>query len=276
MKIEAEIIPAEDQNIELIVSRILENKICVVPFGKKQRRVFALVGLANDQVIRRLKRIKKRASSRAIGISGIPEVVPMVAKLNQTPALTVAAKRLGLTEQQIIEKCFEIGGVGLILVARDWLPKDTVMVNKNQVKTVLVAGEISDQNYDIFPKIYRQLIKNHQRIMVGTSANLEGDDTYHVLEQKEAYRKLKKHVDVFVYDKLKFGLFPLFKHLTSTTMLDLSINPPEVIRWGSVHPQRFKRIFPDLIFNPKRLKHYRGRERLHHLFLKSIAALFKN
>lgn len=118
------------------------------------------------------------------------------------------------------------------------------MTNSQGERTVLIAGEASSESYDIFPLVYRQLIKNHSKVMVGTSANLHGEDTYHALEQDEALDKLKDHIDIFVYDQSKIGFFPVLKNLTSVTMIDLTGERPTVIRWGSIHPSRFKKIFP--------------------------------
>lgn len=106
--------------------------------------------------------------------------------------------------------------------------------------------------------------------MVGTSANLHGENTYHILEQDEALNKLKDHIDLFIYDRLNLGLRPIFKHLTSTTMIDLIGERAKVVRWGSLHPHSFKNIFSDLIFEPQKLKIYQGREELYHLWLKKL------
>lgn len=266
----AKILQAHPRNIKKIASLIAQNKLVVIPYGKKERRVFAMVGLANDSIVARMKKIKSRHASQGVAISGIPDVAPMVAELEKTTALVKSAKRLKITPQEVIERCFQIGGIGLILIAQKWLPKGTTMVNKKGERTVLVAGEISDEKYDIFPKVYRHLIKQHNQVMVGTSANIHGEDTYHIMEQDMAIDKLKNHVDLFIYDKLTLGTLPLFKHMTSTTIIDLTGSQPRVVRWGSIHPRRFKKIFPGLIFESNNLKHYKGRERLYHVFLKKL------
>ncbi len=270
----AEIIHATPENIEQIVSLIAQNKLVVIPYGKKERRVFAIVGLANDDIVRRMKQIKQRGSSQGVAISGIPDVAPFVAELDKTPSLVKAAKKLNISPQEVIEKCFKIGGIGLVLLAQKWLPEGATMVNDQGQRTVLIAGENSDEDYDIFPKVYRQLMKYHKQVMVGTSANLHGDDTYHILEQDKALEKLKDHVDYFIYDNLKLGFLP-FKHFTSATMIDLTGEKPEVIRWGNLHPYRFKKIFSNLIFEPGKLKHYKGRERQHHLIPKNLISFIK-
>lgn len=271
----AQVINAEHDNVDQIVSHILDNKIVVMPYGTKQRRVFAMIGLANDEVVKKMKEIKSRAPSQAVAISGIPDVAPLVAELDKTKALVAAAKLLGISPQEIVEKCFEVGAVGLILIAQDWLPKGATMVNEAGETTVLIAGEATDESYDIFPKVYRQLIEKHKKVMVGTSANLHGDDTYHALQQNEALERLKDHVDIFVYDKAKIGVTPIFKHLTSGTMIDLTGDRARVVRWGNIHPDRFKKIFPDLIFEPKKLKHYKGKEKKYHVFIEEIFKPFR-
>ncbi len=271
----AKILQAHPRNIERIVSLIAQNKLVVIPYGKKERRVFAIVGLANESIVSRMKQIKDRNASQGVAISGIPDVAPMVAELEKTPALVKAAKRLKITPQEVIERCFQVGGIGLILVAQKWLPKGSTMVNEKGERTVLVAGEISDEKYDIFPKVYRHLIKQHNQVMVGTSANIHGEDTYHIMEQDMAIDKLKNHVDLFIWDKLKIGIFPFFKHLTSSTIIDLTGYKPKVVRWGSIHPRRFKKIFPTLIFESNNLKHYKGRERLYHVFFKNLLISLK-
>jgi tRNA A37 threonylcarbamoyladenosine synthetase subunit TsaC/SUA5/YrdC len=265
----AKVISAHIGNIDEIIAHILDNKLVAFPYGKKERRVFALVGLANDTVVAKMKKIKGRDASQGVAIAGIPDVASYVAKLDETKGLVASAKLLNTTPEQLIYKSFDIGAIGLILKAQDWLPQGATMIKDGQ-RTVLIAGEASKEKYDIFPILYRKLIAEHKKIMVGTSANLHGEDTYHILQQNEALGKLKEHIDVFVYDKLKIGFFPLFKHLTSTTMIDLTEEEPVVIRWGNIYPPRFKKVFPKLKFKPKELKHYSGREKLQHVVLKKI------
>ncbi len=272
----AKIINAHKDNIDEIISYILQNKLVAIPYGKKERRVFALVGLANDGVVERMKRIKSREASQGVAISGIPDVAPFVAELHKTKSLVNSARLLKTTPVKLIHKAFDIGAVGLILIAQDWLPKGATMVNEAGERTVLIAGEASKEEYDIFPVLYRKLLTKHYKVMVGTSANLHGEDTYNIKQQEEALSKLKDHVDVFVYDGAKLGIFPLFKHLTSTTMIDLTSSIPKVVRWGNIHPSRFRSIFPDLIFEPKKLKAYHGRERMYHVLLKKIGSPIQN
>ncbi len=266
----AEIIHSTPDNIEQIASLIAQNKLVVIPYGKKERRVFAIVGLANNGIVKRMKAIKQRGASQGVAISGIPDVAPLVAELDKTPVLVETAKMLKISPQEVIERCFKIGGVGLVLLAQKWLPDGSTMLNGQGQRTVLIAGEASEEDYDIFPKVYRYLIKHHNKVMVGTSANIHGEDTYHILEQDLALEKLKDHVDLFIYDDQSPNSLPFFKHLTSVTMIDLTGQKPKVIRWGSLHPSRFKKIFPNLIFEPRKLKHYKGREKLAHLFLKKL------
>lgn len=268
----AKVINAHKDNIDEIISHILQNELVAIPYGKKERRVFALVGLANDSVVERMKKIKSREASQGVAISGIPDVAPFVAELHKTKALVNCARLLKTTPLKLIHQAFDIGAVGLILIAQGWLPKGATMVNEEGERTVLIAGEASKEEYDIFPILYRKLLTQHYKVMVGTSANLHGEDTYNILQQEEALSKLRNHIDVFVYDNQKIGVFPLFKHLTSTTMIDLTGNKPKVVRWGNIYPSRFKPIFPDLIFEPKKLKVYHGRERLHHVLLKNISS----
>lgn len=266
----AKILLSDAKNIKRIARCIAQKEIAVISYGRRERRVFAMVGLAEESIIDRIKQIKKRAADEGVAISGIPEVAPMVAKLDETPALVKVALDLKISLQEVIERCFRVGGVGLVLMAQDWVPQGVTMKNKAGKRTVLIAGEETNEDYDIFPKVYKYLIKEYRQVMVGTSANLHGEDTYHIGEQEEALDKLKDKVDLFVYDRTRFGFFPFFKHMTSTTMIDLTGERARVLRWGSIHPSRFKRIFPDLVFRPHKLKKYRGRERLHHLLLRKL------
>jgi tRNA A37 threonylcarbamoyladenosine synthetase subunit TsaC/SUA5/YrdC len=269
----AKVILAHSNNINQIISHILQKQLVAIPYGKKERRVFALIGLADDEVVQKMKQIKERNASQGVAIAGIPDVAPFVAKLEETSGLMESARILNKSPQELIFKAFEIGAIGLILKAQDWLPQGATMV-KNGQRTVLIAGESSKEEYDIFPVLYRKLITNYKKVLVGTSANLHGEDTYHILQQDEALSKLKSHIDVFVYDNLKIGFFPLFRHLTSTTMIDLTEKEPKVIRWGNVYPSRFKKVFPNLKFNSRELKNYSGKERLHHVVLKGLFSVF--
>lgn len=264
------ILLSDAKNIKRIAQHIAKKEIVVISYGRRERRVFAMVGLAEEGIVERMKQIKKRSPSEGVAISGIPEVAPMVAKLDEAPALAKAAQDLKISPQEVVERCFRVGGVGLVLIAQDWVPQGITMKNKAGKRTVLIAGEETNEDYDIFPKVYKYLIKEYHQVMVGTSANLHGDDTYHIEEQDEALNKLKDVVDLFVYEKTKKRILPFLKHLTSTTMIDLTGERARVLRWGSVHPQRFKIVFPDLIFEPGKLKKYSGRERLHHLLLRKL------
>lgn len=266
----AKILLSDAKNIKRIARRIASKEIAVISYGKRERRVFAMVGLAEESIVQRMKQIKKRAAGEGVAISGIPEVAPMVAKLDETSALIKASQDLKISLQEVVERCFRVGGVGLVLMAQDWVPQGVTMKNKAGKRTVLIAGEETNEDYDIFPRIYKYLIKEYGQVMVGTSANLHGEETYHIGEQDEALDKLKDQVDLFVRDPLKIGFFPFFKHRTSTTIIDLTGSRARVLRWGSIHPSRFKKIFPDLFFEPRNLKKYKGRERLHHLLLKRI------
>lgn len=266
----AKILLNDAKNIKRIARHIAAKKIVVIPYGRSERRVFAMVGLAEESIVQRMKQIKKRAAEEGMAISGIPEVAPLVAKLDKTPALARAARMLKISPFEVVRRCFGVGGVGLVLMALPGVPEGATMKNRRGERTVLIAGEETDEDYDIFPRVYRYLIKQFGQVMVGTSANLHGEETYHLGEQDEALSKLRDKVDLFVYDPLKIGFWPLFKHRTSTTIIDLTGEKPRVLRWGSIHPSRFKKIFPDLVFEPRSLKKYKGRERLHHLLLKRI------
>jgi len=212
---EAAVIEATKSNIEEIASRIDRDQIAVIPYGKKERRVFAMVGSAHSrEVIERMLAIKQRSPSQAIAISGIPDVAPLVGRLDDTPALAAQAKAQGLPPWTIVDACFRLGAVGLVLAAQDWLPPEATRTTEDGRRTVLIAGEASDEEYDIFPAVYRRLISGYGKVMVGTSANLHGDETYHVKQQDEALAKLRSHVDVFAYDTVRLGALPLFKHLT--------------------------------------------------------------
>lgn len=266
----AKILLADAKNIKRIARHIAQKKIAVMPYGKKERRLFAMVGLADQEIVERMKKIKKRSASEGVAISGIPEVASLVAKLDETPALVKAARILKISPLEVIRKCFRVGGVGLVLMALPWVPEGATMKNRRGKRTVLIAGEETDEDYDIFPKVYKYLIRQYGKVMVGTSANLHGEETYHIGQQDEALDKLKDKVDLFVYEKKRKERPPFFQHFTSTTMIDLTGDRARVLRWGSIHPSRFKRIFPDLVFEHRSLKKYKGRERLHHLLLKRI------
>lgn len=258
---EALVILASPDKVEEIASLIAQDYITVLPYGRRERRMFALVGSAHSQtVIDRMLQIKQRSTSQALAISGIPEVAPIVAELDQTQALVSAARRIHQDPQMVVNRCFKLGAVGLVLAAQDWLPKEATRIRDGR-KTVLIAGEVTDEEFDIFPNVYRTLIKDYGKVMVGTSANITGEDTYHIFQQDEALGKLGKCVDLFVCDNIsRYGRFPLFRHLTSTTMIDLTGDRPKVTRWGNVYPGHFKEIFPDLVFQPGKLNKYKGRE----------------
>jgi tRNA A37 threonylcarbamoyladenosine synthetase subunit TsaC/SUA5/YrdC len=267
----AVIIDAANDRVAELAARLNDDQIVVMPYGKKERRVFAMIGSAHSrQVIERMLAIKQRSASQAIAISGIPDVAPLVGRLDDTPALARRAKALGVPPWSVVDACFVIGAIGLVLAAQDWLPPEATRVTDDGRRTVLIAGEASSEDFDIFPAVYRQLISQYGKVMVGTSANLHGDETYHVLQQEEAVEKLSDHVDVFVRDTLRLGAFPLFKHLTSTTMIDLTGPRATVLRWGNIYPGRFRAVFPDLVFQRRNVKKHAPRERAAHVLLKKL------
>ena len=120
---EAVLIQASKAHINELAARLDGDQIVVMPYGKKERRVFAMLGSAHSHaVIERMLAIKNRAASQAIAISGIPEVAPLVGRLDDTHALSSRSKVLGVPPWAVVDACFDVGAVGLILAAQGWLP----------------------------------------------------------------------------------------------------------------------------------------------------------
>lgn len=257
------------QNIKLVADTIKQGGIVVFPWGKLERKSLAIMcDSGNPTACKRINLIKKRSSNQVLAINGYPELIPDVAKVENSIPLKIAARRLGVDITEVLSRIMKIGAVAFIFEARDNLP-EVVTTKANDKRTVMIAGEVDDsKNYDFYTELLKVLHKD-KTITAGTSANRTNTGTYHLFQQEHAYNDLAYDVDLFVYHSPmpKKPLHAL--NLESCTCFNMTVKSeyPEVVRFGSVHPSRFKRVFGGYSLS-KDVKYLPNREKLTHTFIK--------
>jgi tRNA A37 threonylcarbamoyladenosine synthetase subunit TsaC/SUA5/YrdC len=257
-------------SIQLVVDTITAGGLVVFPWGKLERRSLAIMcDSGNPDACKRLNSIKKRSANQTLAINGYPELIPDVAEINESQPLKSAAKRLKIEPVDIISRAMKIGAISFIFEAKKDLP-DVVTTKVGNRRTVMIAGEVDDSGaYDFYTQLVRNLHKRNV-ITAGSSANRTTSGTYHVFQQEHAYKDLSRDVDAFVYHS------PLPKkplqalNLESCTCFNFTVDKdiPEVIRFGSVHPARFNKVFGGYTIS-KDVKYLPNRERVLDILIKS-------
>ncbi len=258
------------QAIIEIAEKVQNGAVVVFPWGKLERRCLALMANSADiEACRHINRIKTRDEQQVLAVNGYPELIAEVAKIEESEPLIAASERLRINPTEVIRRIMTRGAVSFIFEARDNVP-DTVTQPADGVKTIMVAGEIDNSGFDFYTELIKKL---HERgvITAGTSANRTTTGTYHVFEQMRAYEDLARDIDIFVYDP---NLPPRPIHainLESCSTFDMRVKSayPNVTRFGSVHPARFKDIIRGytVAATPQYLPHH---EKLHHILLKAL------
>lgn len=244
MKIKDKKIPPTAESIQLVADAILKGGLVVFPWGKLERKCLAFMcDSSNIEACQRMNLIKKRSGNQVLAINGYPELIVDVAKIENSKPLQFAAKHLGITPQEVLERCMKTGAISFIFEARENLP--SIVTNRiNGIKTVMIAGELDESDFDFYTELVKHLHKR-KIITAGSSANRTTSGTYYLFEQEKAYEDLKEDIDLFVYHS------PLPKkplqalNLESCTTFDMTVHSdiPQIKRFGSVNPKRFLKIF---------------------------------
>jgi tRNA A37 threonylcarbamoyladenosine synthetase subunit TsaC/SUA5/YrdC len=231
------------KNCDDLAALIAAGGIVAIPWGGEDRRIYCLICDANNaQVVAKMNILKGRPANQAVALGVLPQHIKHLVDLDNSHHLFKSQDFLRLKSLEELLQQIYGRSIGLILPAHPNLP-DHVTVKTDKGRTVMVVGEVLD---DIFNETLRSVYDNYGKFIAGTSANPAHKEVFSVYTQDEAYEFLKDKVDAFV----KYAPIPkrpkkkLF--LTSSTIIDLTLEEPTVLRWGNLHPHRFKNIFPNL------------------------------
>ncbi len=244
----AHIFSADRKGAKDIAALITAGGLVAIPFGPKDRRIFILAASFDDpEALQKLNEAKGRPKNQTIAIGCLPESTDYFADLENNSILARAAEILGEKHGKfVLEYCYRYP-VGFIIQAQAHVP-EAVTAAKKDLRTVLMIGAIDYQDEDdIYNTVLWELSTGYGKAIAGTSANPSGMKVLSVYDQEEVYERFKYSIDGFVKGKILPERPFSRSHLISTTIIDLTEDYPIVRRWGSIHPKRFKNIFPDLV-----------------------------
>jgi len=232
---------------------VIAGGLIVFPWGNLERKCFAFMcDSKNVKACQRLNSIKTRSKNQVLAVNGYPELIQDIAKIEKSQPLMAAAKRLGIDPVKVLEMCMKAGAISFIFEARGHLPKTVTQKNGYKI-TVMVAGEIDYRSdFDFYTELVKYL---HLKgiTTAGSSANRTQEGTNYLFEQEKVFDDLIRDIDLFVYhDPLpKKPLYAI--NLESCTTFNMMVEGeyPEVFRFGSVHPDRFKKIFGNYTISDK-------------------------
>src|SRR3989344_2001681 len=222
--------------------------LVVIPWGSLERQIYCLIGCFDiPNVTKLMNEAKGRTSNQALAVGCLPHHIPSIAEVESSVPLKNAMNNLNETDLiNFLTRCFD-RSIGLVFKAKSHLSQE-VTITTQIGRTIMIAGEKPlDSENDIYNQTLHELYESYGKVIAGTSANPSSGTVFSIFDQDEAYKTLKLKVDAFVkHDK------PLQKpsdklYITSSTIIDLTSEKPIVIRWGNLHPDKFKDIFADLI-----------------------------
>ncbi len=261
--------------VNLAVKILVGSGIIVVPWGKPQRRIFAMLGVADDlEVAKKINRAKGRPEDQVLSVCVIPEVIKLAALVDNSKLLKNAAKRLGKRPEEILGEILEKMPMGFFLEAPPNLGSWVTSIDKNGKKVVYIGGGDTGYKHNFYSLVYKKFFQKYGRLLIATSANKTGEDTHPITNYKKAYEELKMDVDaVFVDKKIKIHPVPFLRHLVSPTMINLLKNPPQLIRRGSKHERILKHYFGKIKV-PKGVKSYKNAARKWEALIEIIVTKF--
>lgn len=250
------------KSIDLAVKSLDKGEIIVVPWGKPQRRIFAMLGVADDpEVAKKINRAKGRPEDQILSICVIPEVIKQAALVDTSESLKKASKRLEKKPEEILGEILEKMPMGFFLEAPQNLGSWVTSTDKNGKKVVYIGGGDTKHQHNFYSLVYKKFFQKYGKLLIATSANKTGEDTHPVTNYKKAYEELKEDVDIiFVDKKIKTHPVPFLRHLVSPTMINLLKNPPQLIRRGSKHERILEPYFGKIKV-PKGVKSYKNAAR---------------
>lgn len=181
--------------------------------------------------VSKLRRIKGRAAYQREGIIGPPEQLfnfidfELLQKLN--PEIT----------KEVIKKIYQANHVGLIVPCRvDAVPEHLVTIHEINGQKIPTVMNIWNSRYPIYQLFQKEIEKYPGVIWVGSSANRSNHPP---LNFKEARIFFREHLSSVIRDrKLEKNRFQ-----GSYTLISLIHNPPQVLRKGSIHPEKHPQEF---------------------------------
>jgi len=174
--------------------------------------VFGLGALAdNVEAIKRIYEVKQRPASQAMPLllSSLDEVDSVAMEVSET------ARRL--------MRRFWPGGLTLVVKKAAWLP-DVITAGGSSV-----AIRVPDHPVPL------ALIRQVGKPLVGTSANRSGEDSPITVE--EVFSQLGGKIDMIIDDGT-----PVLPG--ESTILDVTVDPPRIIRQGVVSRSEIEKITP--------------------------------
>ncbi len=214
-------------------------------WGTSQRRIFVLMGVADDKVVAlRANRLKGRPVDQPLSISVIPEVVREVIVPDSSPALMRAAERFRMQPADILGSILRRMPMGFHLEAQPHLGDWVTSIDEQGRKVVYIGGGDTDDRNNLYARTYEVLWRKYHRIAFATSANPTGKDTFPVTEHTEWKETLQDGIDLLLMEDTPLvHPIPYLRHMVSPTIVRLLKDPVELVRRGSKHERVLEPIF---------------------------------
>lgn len=257
---------SNSKEVEIIVNEAAEvlndGGVIVVPWGRPQRRIFAMLGVADDiEVAKKINRAKGRPEDQTLSISMIPEALEEVIVTDSSPVLMKAAERFRRKPEEILGDIFKTMPIGFFLEAKSQLADWVTSLTEEGRRLVYIGGGDTDHPQNFYSILYERFFRKYGRLLIGTSANRTGEDTHPVYRHNQAFAELGHTIDLFVVDKdINTSKVPIFQHHVSPTMVNLLKDPAELIRRGSKHERALEWYFGKVL-TPDGAKIYPNSER---------------
>lgn len=242
-----------EKAVSLAVKFLNQGKIIVVPWGKPQRRIFAMMGVADSlEVAKKINIAKGRPENQVLSVCVIPEVIDKAVILKTSKALKKAAQKLHKTPEEIIGEILEKMPMGFFLEAHSGLGPWVTSFDKKGKKVVYIGGGDTGYEHNFYALVYQKFFQKYGRLLIATSANKTGEDTHPVINYEQAYQELQGQVDIIFVDKeIKVHPLPFLRHTVSPTMINLLKDPPHLIRRGSKHEKVLEPYFGEIKIPPE-------------------------
>ena len=255
--------------VDISTEVIKQGGVLVFPWGRLERRCLAFMcDAGNPDACQRVNNIKNRPPTKVLAVNGYPELIAGVARIEDSRPLRMAAERLRTEPLTVLRMLMARGAISFIFEAKEGLP-ETVTTQQDGQVTIMIAGETDNTaGFDFYTELVRKL--HHGGIITaGSSANRTTEGTYNVFQQEEAFRDLEPDVDLFIFHK---PLPPRPHHafnLESCTTFDMRVagDRPQVVRFGSVNPLRFRGLIGGYTVS-KKAQYLPRHEKILHILMK--------
>lgn len=239
----AEILYVENSSSSEIAERIANKQVGILDWGDPHSMIYVMIGDSRDiKVTVRMNRIKGRPEDQALAVAGFAGIIPHIADLSKSQAWEIARQRRGLSHEDLLDRIYH-HQVGLILPARDHLPDAISKVNARGIRTVMVAGQSHNNNFnylDLYNPTVQTLFYEYGIVAAGTSAHKGDNDSYTTYDQNRACEALGDKVDFIVLRKVVPRPRRLDSKIASCTAFDVAGDKVVLERLGSREIARFR------------------------------------